>query len=50
MLGLWEVPFGSEGLLPMKLLASDTVPATPLSRLPQVTAPRVPFHNGLTTK
>src|SRR4051794_10160417 len=39
----------SPGWLPTRLLSGETVPVLPVTPLPQVTAPRVPFHDELAT-
>jgi len=35
---------------PIRLFDDDTVPVTPAMPLPQVTAPRSPYHCGLTSR
>src|SRR5437879_1678898 len=43
------LPTASPGLLPLRLLASETVPLIPVIPFPQVTAPRPPFQPGVGT-
>src|SRR5713101_8089300 len=44
-----SLPTASFGLVPTRLLASEMAPLTPVVPLPHVSAPRIPFQDGLWT-